>query len=583
MTYRLTRQDVESERRALSAAADWHPDDHQIQLAHALTAESGSAERLERLRALVSRFPENVSLYANLLRYEMSAVKVRRDAEYWLDNQPVPGNARDRARPASPEQLAAFDRTAAEGERLDPDNAYFPLMRSIGLFAAHRNEEALAAIQRASKKLRWEEYHQDEVAGSWRLREEALGGRSAFLRFAVSAAISFPQYAGLCSAARLAIYHAAQMERAGRAEEGLAIRRALMKCGSLMRVQSPSLVDSLAGIAITEVATARPGGDAPAKSERGLSYRQRVQKRLGAYCAYLHRMGHADEARWVRAEFGAGQRVRAIGSQGTHLSPLGGLPLLQLVAWWAFDLFTLSNVLWMLLFGGAAALLSRSQRLRVGEPLPGYVRQGITAALLTLIGGIILIIGALADPPDSVVVAGYGVMLCLLASLAVLAVRSFSGRIPWRRMGPGSAVFALALLGPLPLLTLALWQARAACAFFDTSLVIVPFADGGNNPPSVVEMKILSMAGALAVPLMTALVLGIASRIVRVPLSVGLVRGFHGLAVPIACVLLLAYGGLVLGTLRQEIYVNNGLERGLQHEGRYLAELAGKEWPGAVH
>ena len=31
------------------------------------------------------------------------------------------------------EDLADFERTAAAGERLDPDNAYFPLMRAVGL------------------------------------------------------------------------------------------------------------------------------------------------------------------------------------------------------------------------------------------------------------------------------------------------------------------------------------------------------------------------------------------------------------------------------------------------------------------
>ena len=62
--------------------------------------------------------------------------------------------------------LEAFDRDAAAGERLDPDNAFFPLMRSVGLFAEHRDDEALAAIQRAGAKPRFQEYALGSAAHS---------------------------------------------------------------------------------------------------------------------------------------------------------------------------------------------------------------------------------------------------------------------------------------------------------------------------------------------------------------------------------------------------------------------------------
>jgi hypothetical protein len=86
----------------------------------------------------------------------------------------------------------------------------------------------------------------------------------------------------------------------------------------------------------------------------------------------------------------------------------------------------------------------------------------------------------------------------------------------------------------------------------------------------------------LAVPAAVAIVLGLASRVLRVPLSAGLVRGFRGAAIPVACLVLLVYGGAVLTTAHYEARLSYSLRRTQDHEGRYLAEVAGEEWPGPV-
>ena len=51
---------------------------------------------------------------------------------------------------------------------------------------------------------------------------------------------------------------------------------------------------------------------------------------------------------------------------------------------------------------------------------------------------------------------------------------------------------------------------------------------------------------------------------------------------PVACALFLGYAVLVLLTSRHKAEVDYGLNRTLQHAGRYLAELSGKEWPGST-
>ena len=52
-------------------------------------------------------------------------------------------------------------------------------------------------------------------------------------------------------------------------------------------------------------------------------------------------------------------------------------------------------------------------------------------------------------------------------------------------------------------------------------------------------------------------------------------------SLPLAAIIIVAYGGFVLATVRQEAVVRSAQERYLQRGGLYLAELAGQAWPGA--
>ncbi len=71
----------------------------------------------------------------------------------------------------------------------------------------------------------------------------------------------------------------------------------------------------------------------------------------------------------------------------------------------------------------------------------------------------------------------------------------------------------------------------------------------------------------------------ILSRIARVPLSIGMARGLRGLMVPVAAILFLVYGGMLLCTIRAEAAVEYGIQRTLENQGQYLAALSGKQWP----
>lgn len=278
--------------------------------------------------------------------------------------------------------LAAFDADAAAGEKLDPDNAYFPFMRAVGLFAAHRDAEGRAAVLRAGTKTAWREYYQDEVEGRWRITEAVTGGREGISRMAVAAALLFPHYQQLRAAARLTAALAVQDELGGRPQEGLALRLALARCGDLMRARSTTLIGGLVGIAISGVARSRPGG-APALPNSGnVPAEQRAQERLDAYSDYVTRLGHPEAAREARAQDEAGAQVRHLisanlvfGSQLADFARLG----ISLVAGWVLA----ANVLLLLLLGGLATGLGRLSPVR-DRRAPPAVSAG--AALGVLLG-----------------------------------------------------------------------------------------------------------------------------------------------------------------------------------------------------
>ena len=128
-----------SYERAKTRFVDAHPSDYQVQLARQ-TPDYEAVKQVQYARNLVARFPQSASLRANILRYALGNFHLYRAENFQIADMPVPTQLADpKYPPPTPAQIAAFDADAAAGERLDPNNAYFPLLRMFGLFAAHRD------------------------------------------------------------------------------------------------------------------------------------------------------------------------------------------------------------------------------------------------------------------------------------------------------------------------------------------------------------------------------------------------------------------------------------------------------------
>lgn len=565
-----------------------HPNDLPIQIAAAPWGDNDRALHVAALRALVPRFPDSPSLYANLLRYQVgdsesrSGVYLSRVEDWFSSDSPPRGYKAPP--PPVPALLAAFDADAAQGERLDPDNAYFPFLRAVGLFAAHRDAEGLATVQRAGEKSTWREYVGDETDGSLRLADAAYGHSPTLSRVAIWAAALYPQYAALRGVARIAIAKAVQEEQAGHAEQGMAIRRAVMHSGGLMRAQSSAYIGNLVGIAIAAIATARPGGAPMPGNEPGakMSSEERSRLRLQEFEDYARRLGHPEVAREAQTEADAGRDARVIGSIGLDRSAFGMAQMTRIIVWWAAGLLSLANAVWLLILGVLAAGLSRLPSVRDGLPLSRPARAGVAAAL---VGTALVMLRAFSSGEGWTFWPLFLVGPIVAAIAIVFTLRllraSPDDRAMWRRGGVQFAqAFGVTLVALLVLGGLSSWLGRGLGGYADSLRELS--GDGGaigTAAPQAQETQVTAMISGLLVPLLLLVILSIAGRVRRVPVSVALVRGFRGAGVTLACLLLIGYGALVLGTLRQERAADDGLRQMVQHEGRYYATLASRPWP----
>jgi hypothetical protein len=84
---------------------------------------------------------------------------------------------------------------------------------------------------------------------------------------------------------------------------------------------------------------------------------------------------------------------------------------------------------------------------------------------------------------------------------------------------------------------------------------------------------------SLALPLLLFVAIGVASLARRRSYATELLRLLSTAGLTIACAVVVIYAGTVLQTVQAENRVNTGIERTLQHEGRYFAELLGEKWP----
>ena len=525
----------EAKRTPRSAPAEALPDNVELAFGRALQRYASSevdrvgdlgdpAARLTPLLDVVRRWPEHSGARAAYLRLStQQAVRLGREDEMRRaeGKSPVPGRTSRPATTSRPVDLAQFDEVASEGERRDPDNAFFPAMRALGHLAAGEDAAAWRDLHRAAGRPAWREYVDQEALAGDRFAAARGRGFGAISRVARTASILFPHYAGLRSVARLALGEAVRRETSGDPRGGIALREDVSAVGRRMRDHSTFLIGNLVGIAVNALAQSRPGGvDLPKKDKDAAqddAARRAIEDlRTARYAAWLGKNGATPATiDAAREDLRIARDIRSVSNQG----------------------------------------MSRGV----------YDMQAMAITMLALLSGA-LVLGNVAQ-------------MLLVRGAAEVAVRCTAiGR--GGRLAPGT--FAGGLVG-LALLQLpfALLVGKSLGAGVAGMRGITTGAPENADP---VGMLAGVAVGAVATYLVPALAFGFlllrAALTRKASFSRTVVLGMRGAALPIAALLAVGYAGALAWGLGRDADLNAGWERMLRHAGRYCAEFAGKPWPG---
>lgn len=374
-THRVVREDLttalrvcgfnppERSGRPNEAFAAAHPDDDALQVALALSRDPQIGEtqdhaHVRNLVPLMDRYPRSAIVRTAVLRY--AVLKKSIAAAFRKE----------------------FYRAASEGERLEPDNAFYPAMVWALDWEKPISPGATRALFSAASKTRWDEHVREEAEGRWRLVQGDDPVLSGEVRMLLGASIFYPHYAKIREAAKSGVKHAGALERHGHANEGIAVRHAVMRVGSLMRSQSTTMIGNLDGSGITWMAAKAPGGH---PSPKGAFTPARRATALAAYVKYLVANGRPDEAEYARRQFKSCESMVAIGVPETSLTGLDGYLRVRMMAY-----LVLLAAAFTLLSARVAALLARVGCAGDGRPVRKW------AAFLTVyVGGSLIIAIAL--------------------------------------------------------------------------------------------------------------------------------------------------------------------------------------------
>lgn len=307
-----------------------YPNDVQVQVGCFLHSRRSLFEEQEdalaKLDALQRQFPQEPALYVLQIRHRIVQFKFVRAESLTREgaNPPPPQKP-------NPHLARELLRLATEGERIDPQNGFFPAIRALVLYALERDDEALRALERAGNCPRWDTYEAFFANALIATHERCLGWRGAYPASNFFVVTAFPEMASLREMARTVAGLALRAEQRGNLRQGVRMRMALARLGALMRAESPPLIGSLVGIAITSIAggsfqqiwrTPKPPPPDPTKWLR--------EQFLNA----LTRNGFQHEAQWFRNEFERMEKARAASLKASDLLDTHILvPLAWLVVW----------------------------------------------------------------------------------------------------------------------------------------------------------------------------------------------------------------------------------------------------------
>ncbi len=362
---------VEAIRQTIAASAASESSDYGLQFAAILmtpTAPDGEAKPIDdlltRLFDLSQNFRALPRAKADYLRQAARNMSIGQNQRQELvsDYLPTTPAKPSTSRPAvdRAQVLHTMQGVAMEGTKSEPDNAFFPLMEAVVLFALEQGDMALERLHAAAQCSRYEDYAMEEALDLNRLSEKAFGRQSVIVDVTQGASVLLPHYAHIRGAMRLAVVFAIEQDADNDAPASLDVREDILKVGYLMRKQARLLIGNIVGSSIEEIAGARPGGIpqvARPQTPKTSTSEERDAARLSRFTAYLDVQGRSDLTQFVRKEYAAKTQIKVINEKASDLTAFGGKDTFLLGLWHILGAVMLANVFWLILFGGLAAFL----------------------------------------------------------------------------------------------------------------------------------------------------------------------------------------------------------------------------------
>jgi tetratricopeptide (TPR) repeat protein len=421
-------------KQGLKDAAERNPNDLPVQISSVLLT-TPHTEVPKRLQELLKQFPDEPTLLAAILRHHCSRSLKQMSAK----------------------EVATFDQIAREGERVDPQNAYFPMMRAAVLFAAGKEEEALKALVQASKKSRWDNFAVAEAVGNLRLFETAFGRMNGVTKAVLAEMVLEPDLSYLRSAARSAVERAIKLEREGKFDEGLKIRLALIRCGKSMREHKGSRIAPLVGIAIAYIAAGRPRDKPHPEFPSQADARKKATIVREHFVGYLRQIGREKEANWVEVELKAGMEMKFRIDEQQRQFSLKLIDAASAVALnWALNLTILGAAILLAILGAVATLIERT-----------WLKQYRWAAGLLILCWLATMFAFWFNKPFAFVFDLYAILLDLLGPLESKAIElAYEMSAVWRLLSRVTGIGLIAFITLMTMIAAAIVAVRRGESFW---------------------------------------------------------------------------------------------------------------------
>lgn len=198
----------------LKAFAARHPDDVYIQARATEWTDLYKLGYPKWLEPLLTRFPDDAWLRAFYLDLLCRQIRI------------------SSKEPPKPEILRHGLEVAAQGAAVEPDNAYFDVVRAFLLFAGRRDKEALKAIRSASLKSRFDDHTLETYRAqiAFQSLSHAYPAEERVLHFGYTNVSSFGH-----ELVRTTLRHATQRQRDGDQNGALELRAAVANIAGKIR------------------------------------------------------------------------------------------------------------------------------------------------------------------------------------------------------------------------------------------------------------------------------------------------------------------------------------------------------------